>query len=182
MQTIKIAAALLMVLQLVTIQAARAGNTSSNTSKQIAAVDKIVTGMPRRNTYGAPGNLSLQQTGQTQLPATRLDSFVAESGFSDAIYGDENIVYSNDDPHFPGVPGNGFTREHRIEAGIVGDRAKGLTTGHGSVLPSAWGNEEFIASADQGGWSQSAAATQEESMPSGSEDSNVQLNAWQDAN
>jgi len=48
------------------------------------------------------------------------------------IYGDENIPYEE------------FTREHRIERGITGERREGLTTGHGSYLPDAFGGDEFV--------------------------------------
>jgi len=73
------------------------------------------------------------------LPETTLDSFVLQAkGDADAIYGDEGTVGL---PPF-GEPG--FTREHRIERGITGERSIGLTTGHGSVLPAAWGGDEFV--------------------------------------
>ncbi len=73
------------------------------------------------------------------LPETTLDSFVLQAkGNADAIYGDEGTVGL---PPF-GEPG--FTPDHRIERGITGDRSKGLTTGHGSVLPAAWGGDEFV--------------------------------------
>ncbi len=73
------------------------------------------------------------------LPETTLDSFVLQAkGDADAIYGDEGTVGL---PPF-GEPG--FTRDHRIKRGITGDRSTGLTTGHGSVLPAAWGGDEFV--------------------------------------
>ena len=61
------------------------------------------------------------------LPPTTLDSFVAQSGNNDAIYGDEG----EDGP----PPYESFTAEHRIERGIT---SGGLTTGHRSGLPSSW--------------------------------------------
>jgi hypothetical protein len=70
------------------------------------------------------------------LPPTNTDSFVYQAGgMADLIYGDE----SNGLPPF-----FGFTQEHRINAGIFGQNDAGLTTGHGSFLPDAWGADEFI--------------------------------------
>jgi hypothetical protein len=70
------------------------------------------------------------------LPATSMDSFVYEAGgFAELIYGDEGT--SDIPPYF------GFDQTHRINLGIMGTRAAGLTTGHGSLLPSAWGGDEF---------------------------------------
>ncbi len=39
---------------------------------------------------------------------------------------------------------DGFTARHRINAGIVGQQDAGLTTGHGSYLPDAWGRDEYL--------------------------------------
>ena len=36
---------------------------------------------------------------------------------------------------------NSFTKANRINAGITGLNNKGLTTGHGSWLPDAWGGD-----------------------------------------
>jgi hypothetical protein len=63
------------------------------------------------------------------LPETRLDSLVKDSGYSDLIYGDEGT----DGP----PPYYGFTDEHYIYHGMSADT--GLTTGHATVLPTAWG-------------------------------------------
>ncbi|MFX9676748.1 hypothetical protein ABTO97_19115, partial [Acinetobacter baumannii] len=72
------------------------------------------------------------------LPATTLDSFVKNAGGNaEAIYGDEGTTKIP--PYF------GFSYDHRINAGITGSRDAGLTTGHGSTLPSAWGADEFLA-------------------------------------
>jgi hypothetical protein len=75
------------------------------------------------------------------LPATVTDSFVRnaiQAGRAEAIYGDEGT--GDNPPPFYG----GFTAEHRINAGIVGQQDAGLTTGHGSLLPDAWGRDEFL--------------------------------------
>ncbi|CAN5142502.1 hypothetical protein BH10CYA1_BH10CYA1_38000 [soil metagenome] len=75
------------------------------------------------------------------LPATCMDSFVAnavKAGRGDEIYGDEGIGASP--PPFY----EGFTANHRINAGIVGQQDAGLTTGHGSYLPDAWGRDEYL--------------------------------------
>ena len=71
------------------------------------------------------------------LPGTTLDSFVHEAaGNAELIYGDEGAA---------GLPPyESFTYEHRINNGIYDQRKEGLTTGHGSYMPSAWGNDEFL--------------------------------------
>ena len=73
------------------------------------------------------------------LPAVNTDSFVHEAGGNaELIYGDET-----DGLHGP-PPFNEFTQQHRIEAGITGDRAQGLTDGKASLLPNSWGGDEFV--------------------------------------
>ncbi len=67
--------------------------------------------------------------GRNGLPNTRLDSFVLNSGgLGEAIYGDEGTA--GPPPYF------GFGMQHRIGTGIT---SRGLSTGHASVMPSAWG-------------------------------------------
>ncbi len=88
--------------------------------------------LPRTST----GGLAPVFGGYNGLPPTRLDSFVQEAGgLAFQIYGDEG---TSGPP-----PINGFERVNRIDAGIQGNNA-GLTTGHESMLPSAWGKDEFI--------------------------------------
>jgi hypothetical protein len=75
------------------------------------------------------------------LPPTNLDSFVHQAGGrAEEIYGDEGV---NGLP-----PIDGFNFQNRIDFGIVDsvdefgvlqNRNAGLTTGHGSLMPSAWG-------------------------------------------
>jgi len=82
------------------------------------------------------------------LPATAMDSFVYEAGpNAEAIYGDESIPIGNGTYSLPpGVsptPIAGFEKISRIDSGIYGQRAAGLTTGHGSYMPDAWGRDEF---------------------------------------
>ncbi len=92
--------------------------------------------------YTAPGGT------RNGLPATCTDSFVGnaiKAGRAEAIYGDEGI--GDSPPPFYG----GFTAEHRINAGITGQQDAGLTTGHGSRLPDAWGRDEFLGGQE---WSQ----------------------------
>lgn len=80
------------------------------------------------------------------LPPTMLDSFVKEAGVhGELIYGDESF----DGP----PPYECFSEAHRINTGIVGTRNEGLTTGHGSLMPDAWGRDEFLGQE----WSQSGA-------------------------
>lgn len=73
--------------------------------------------------------------GRNGLPAVSMDSFVKNAGaYAEQIYGDEGAE---------GLPQiEKFLPENRINFGIVGDRASGLTTGHGSVLPNAWGADD----------------------------------------
>ncbi len=89
--------------------------------------------------------------GRNGLPPTRLDSFVKEAGgHAWHIYGDEG-TYSIP-PFFE------FSPVHRIERGINGPRAAGLTTQHGSPLPPAWGGDEFVKTE---GFTQSGAPYQQ---------------------
>lgn len=80
---------------------------------------------------------SIGPNGLNGLPPTVMESFVRNAGASaDLIYGDEGT----DGP----PPYSEFTKMHRIESGIHGGTASGLTTGHRANLPSAWGNDEFL--------------------------------------
>jgi hypothetical protein len=83
------------------------------------------TSAPFQGTFVAPANFALRQVGRLTLPPTQLDSFVQNSGYNPMIYGDEgtdgpppfdNFLYIND-----------------------GINSSGLTTGHPSGAPSAWG-------------------------------------------
>lgn len=81
------------------------------------------------------------------LPPCRMDSFVDQAGgMAELIYGDEGVG-----AELP--PFDNFTKEHRINAGIFGIRDEGLTTGHGSLMPDAWGADEYIGNE----WGQSGA-------------------------
>ncbi len=87
--------------------------------------------------------------GRNGLPNTSMDSFVLNAGGSaDQIYGDEGT----DGP----PPFSEFTTEHRINTGIQGQRAAGLTTGHGSMMPDAWGGDEFCKGPE---WSMSGSGS-----------------------
>jgi len=88
--------------------------------------------------------LNQLMSGPANLPPTNLDSFVAQSGYNENIYGDESTGLP---PLF------GFTQASRINTGILGVNNAGLTTGHGSYMPDAWGADEFLA--PPGEWSQS---------------------------
>jgi len=89
------------------------------------------------------------------LPPTQLDSFVLNAGrHAENIYGDESL--SGPPPY------ECFTKTHRINTGITGDRDSGLTTGHGSQLPDAWGRDEFSGSPE---FSQSGARGYEHIAP-----------------
>lgn len=84
--------------------------------------------------------LLMQQQQQKQhsyrgrsLPPCQLDSFVADAGgAAEMIYGDEG----SDGP----PPLDGFGKGSRINSGIT---SPGLTTGHGSMMPDAWGGDEW---------------------------------------
>lgn len=113
-----------------------------------------VSSAPRRGEYDAPGNLALRQMGWNKLPKTRLDSFVRNAGAqAETIYGNEG---TNGPPPF-----KGFDTSHRINAGILDDRAQGLTTKHGWYAPNAWGADEFI-NGPYGEWSYSGSASDRE--------------------
>lgn len=82
------------------------------------------TSAPFQGTFTAPGNFALRQQGRKTLPPTQLTSIIRDSGYSDTTYGDEGTCgpppYSN------------FTT---IDGGLSG----GMSTGHRSDAPSAWG-------------------------------------------
>jgi hypothetical protein len=80
---------------------------------------------PITGSYRAPGNIQLQNEGKTSLPPTRLDSFVAASGYNDKIYGDESQQGMEYMPP--------YTDFQTIQSGGVS-----ATTGHPSDAPSAW--------------------------------------------
>lgn len=78
-----------------------------------------------------------RNTRRATLPPVRMDSFVDQAGGqAELIYGDEGA--NGLPPYF------GFSKAHRIDSGIWGMRDAGLTTGHGSVMPDAWGGDEYI--------------------------------------
>ncbi len=104
-----------------------------------------------------PISPSFGASGRNGLPPTTLDSFVLNAGGSaELIYGDEGAE---------GLPPyEEFTQMHRINAGILSTNDAGLTTGHGSMLPNAWGGDEFVktepftqAGANGGAFQQGAA-------------------------
>lgn len=91
----------------------------------------------------APAMAQLNKKG---LPPTSTDSFVKQAaGNAENIYGDEG--------HEGPPPFDYFEYQNRINSGIYDIRDKGLTTGHGSMMPSAWGRDEFLGAE----WSRSGA-------------------------
>jgi hypothetical protein len=72
----------------------------------------------------------------SNLPPCSTDSFIYQSGMSEAIYGDEGVGGP--------PPMMGFSQGSRIASGLYGQNSAGLTTGHGSYLPDAWGADEFV--------------------------------------
>lgn len=106
--------------------------------RRIAATPPVSAGQNR--TGNRPG-------WRNNLPPTVLDSFVYEAHeHREHIYGDEG---KNGLP-----PYEWFSKAHRINTGILDERDKGLTTGHGSYLPDAAGADEFLMPPN-GEWSQS---------------------------
>lgn len=110
---------------------------------------------PARSQQIAVNPLAARQAAQVRsiptkngLPICTMDSFVYEAGaHAEHIYGDEGTT---------GLPPYaGFNAAHRIGAGIMDRRDAGLTTGHGSYMPSAWGKDEFLAA--PGEWVQGGA-------------------------
>lgn len=96
-------------------------------------VGDIVTGQVLNQLLG--GNQ--RNRSRRQLPPVQMDSFVDQAGgAAELIYGDEGA--DGLPPYF------GFNASHRIDNGIQGIRDQGLTTGHGSLMPSAWGGDEYI--------------------------------------
>ncbi|MBU6450165.1 MAG: hypothetical protein KGS72_00185 [Cyanobacteria bacterium REEB67] len=87
------------------------------------------------------------------LPPCNMDSFVYQSGMSDAIYGDEGVGGP--------PPMMGFSQGSRIASGLYGQNSAGLTTGHGSYLPDAWGADEFVDNE----WDMTGATTTNHNYP-----------------
>jgi hypothetical protein len=122
-----------------------ATSSTGNGMGSLTEQANVITGV-----YYNPAEAQTQSS-SNGLPPTSLDSFVYEAGgLAEQIYGDEGT--SDIPPYF------GFDQSHRINLGIIGTRAQGLTTGHGSMLPNAWGGDEFDQTEP---WSQSGS-----SMPS----------------
>lgn len=93
-----------------------------------------------------------------RLPPVNMDSFVQQAGgAAESIYGDEGVGgKEKNGGSLP--PFDGFGAGHRIDAGIFGTRDAGLTTGHGSSMPSAWGADEYLG----GEWAQTGSGHFEE--------------------
>lgn len=110
----------------------------SNSAGVVMPFSGAATGAPislgGAPTYLAPANMAMQTQygaggGFRKLPKTRLDSFVFTDPNPELRYGDEG--------RYTVPPYNTFTEIHRIERGLVGK--SGLTTGHKSDAPDAWG-------------------------------------------
>jgi hypothetical protein len=117
-----------------------AGYTPLNQIFQPSNIAQAITGT--QNTLAG----KYGQTGRNGLPVCNMDSFVYQAmitGQADQIYGDEGT------DSIP--PLDNFSY---INSGIGAD-SSGLTTGHGSMMPSAWGADEFLA--PPGEWSMSGA-------------------------
>lgn len=116
------------------------GNTSEPTNDTQRADSKPTSKQNVRGLqYAGFGGLAEIHgpTGNNGLPITSTDGFVENAGAdAEPIFGGEG---GNGRPVY-----EGFDPSHRIERGIHGDRADGLTTGHGSPLPSASGGDEFV--------------------------------------
>ncbi len=114
------------------------GRTSRTTQTQYkSTLPTVRQAAARTLTQTVPLGGIFSAATRNGLPSTNLDSFVKQAaGNAELIYGDEGVV---DLP-----PYNEFTKEHRIERGIYGERRRGLSTGHSSNLPDAWGGDEFV--------------------------------------
>ena len=94
--------------------------------------------LPRLPSAAGLGGLTrvLGPRGRNGLPPTRLDSFVASSGYDFHIYGDEGVTLP---------PMSEFTPASRIQRGIErSGSAQGLSTGHGSNLAPGMGGDEWV--------------------------------------
>ena len=114
------------------------GRTTYNTGAGPMGFRNLVANpTTQQNSVSLPTTtMGLTPGASAGLPPTSLDSFVVQAGGNaELIYGDEGTV--DIPPYF------GFDQSHRINAGISGDNA-GLTTNHGSMLPNAWGGDEFV--------------------------------------
>jgi hypothetical protein len=116
-------------------------------TKKLAAAGLVFAMLAlTNNTPARCQQLAINVSSRNNLPPCNMDSFVYQAGAqAEAIYGDEGIHSK--------PPLNGFTKSSRINAGIYGVNDAGLTTGHGSYMPDAWGADEFIDS--PGEWGQS---------------------------
>jgi hypothetical protein len=115
-------------------------------AKTILPIAAIVIAL----TTASPAFCQARPAAKRVLPVCNMDSFVYQAGAkAEMIYGDEGAG-NNIPPLF------GFTSASRISAGITGINDAGLTTGHGSYMPSGVGADEFIAAPD-GEWAQSGA-------------------------
>jgi hypothetical protein len=112
---------------------------------------KVVSGSFRQSpSQGlASSSTAPAPTTRNGLPPTNLDSFVRQAqSAAEFIYGDEGV--------YTPPPYSGFSKASRINAGIFDTRDAGLTTGHGTKMPDAWGADEFIMPPN-GEWSLSGA-------------------------
>lgn len=114
-------------------QAGSLANRSSLTGTQTRIASRNNTRLTLQ-----PARFNLLSSSNNTLPSVSTDSFVKNAGGNaETIYGDEG---SQSLP-----PYYGFDYSHRINAGISGQTDQGLTTGHGSYMPSAWGADEILA-------------------------------------
>jgi hypothetical protein len=112
------------------------------TYRPLAIVSIISTlGIASQPAHAAQGQQNAIGALTASLPPCRLDSFVYQAGVrANDIYGDEG---KGGKP-----PLSSFTKASRINSGITGVDAAGLTTGHGSYLPDATGRDEFIGGSE----------------------------------
>jgi len=121
---------------------------TSTSASRSSKTDNQRVRLPR-TALTAMGHIPQVSGMRNGLPPTQLDSFVLNAGvFAEHIYGDESTS-------FQPPPYDHFTEAHRINTGIRGERNVGLTTGHGSYMPSAVGHDEFLGNE----WNQSGPRT-----------------------
>ncbi len=128
-------------------RAVRKNHLISLAALSIICFPDSISEVSAQSIQAQPGALNTNR-----LPPVRTDSFVQQAGaMAEDIYGDEGVggiekKGGNIGIFHPGKlpPFENFTRANRIDTGIVGQRAAGLTTGHGSFMPCAWGADEYI--------------------------------------
>lgn len=122
------------------------GTVSNINDSSTAKLEEIGTGYSsstqnQRSCSLPTGLSSISRTrdnaGLSGLPPTTLEGFVKQN---EEVFGDEGIIRNWWEDGRP--PFDGFDEQHRL-ARVIADPNPDLTTDHTSLLPSAWGKDEF---------------------------------------